>query len=84
MKSFFRNQVICFILRHIPEAFQFQVFKMKSYRDLEKIFSRKMLEIPQVFLRFFMKKSFQSLVIFHFKHLKLRRFGYIGFEQRRK
>jgi len=49
---------------------------MKSYYDLEQIFSRKMLEIPQVFLRFFMKKSVQSLVIFLFKHLKLKRFGY--------
>ncbi len=49
---------------------------MKSDGGLEKIFSRKMLEIQQVFLRFFVKKSFQSLVIFHFKYLKLKRFGY--------
>src|SRR5262249_10078700 len=52
---------------------------MRSSGDLEKIFQQKMLKILQVFLRFFVEKSFQSLAISHFKHLKLTRFGYISF-----
>ena len=49
---------------------------MTSCGDLEKFFPRKMLKILQVFLRFFVKKTFQSLAICHFKHLKLKRYGY--------
>src|SRR3990167_7704466 len=50
---------------------------MISCGDLEKFFPQKMLKIPQVFLRFFSKKTFQSLAIYHCKHLKLKHFGYM-------